>query len=226
MNEPLPELPPWRLRFEVLIRVLIFYSIFSFYAEVDFAKEDTSSGFWLWSERLVAIIFTIEYFLRWSWSKHGWKWPFTFYAIIDLLAILPFYTGFFLKPHHLGIIRSFRVLRLLKLTRYSMALDRFLDSFKRIRDELAIITVFLMIVIFLGATLLYEFEHPIQPDKITCLSDATWLCFITISTIGYGDIYPVTWPGRIIVMIVCILGLGVFGSFVSLLGSSLVNKKP
>lgn len=211
------------LKFEIFIRVLIFYSIFSFYAEVDFAHDDVR-GFWLWSERVVAVLFTIEYFLRWSWSKHGWKWPFTFYAVVDLLAILPFYVGFFVQPHHLGAIRSFRVLRLLKLTRYSIALDRFLESFRRIKDELAIIVVFLMIVVFLGATLLYEFEHPVQPDKIACLSDATWLCFITISTIGYGDIFPITWPGRIVVMVVCVLGLGVFGSFVSLLGSSLTNK--
>jgi len=222
------DLPPWRRWFEVFIRFLIFYSIFSFYAEVDFAKEDTSSGFWLWSERVVAIIFTIEYILRWSWSPHGWKWPFTFYAVVDLLAILPFYIGFFVPSHHLGVIRSLRVLRLLKLTRYSLALDRFLDSFRRVKDELTIIMVFLMIVVFLGATLLYEFEHPVQPEKISCLADATWLCFITIATIGYGDIYPMTWPGRIIVMIVCVLGLGIFGSFVSLLGSSVIcrDKKP
>lgn len=220
------ELPPWRRWFEVFIRLLIFYSIFSFYAEVDFAKEDSSNGFWLWSERVVAIIFTIEYILRWSWSPHGWKWPFTFYAVVDLLAILPFYIGFFVPSNHLGVIRSLRVLRLLKLTRYSLALDRFLDSFRRVKDELTIIMVFLMIVVFLGATLLYEFEHPVQPDKITSLADATWLCFITIATIGYGDIYPMTWPGRIIVMIVCVLGLGIFGSFVSLLGSSVISKKP
>lgn len=217
-------LPSWRGKFEVFIRCLIFYSIFSFYAEVDFAKQTHSQGFWLWSERVVAVLFTLEYFLRWRWSKHGLWWPLTFYSLVDLAAILPFYIGFFVDVEHLGIIRSLRILRLLKLSKYHLAVDRLWVSFKAIKDELAVLGLFLMMVVFFGSTLIYEFENPAQPEKISSLADATWLCFITIATVGYGDVAPITWPGRIVVMIVCVLGLGAFGSFVSLLGSSLLKK--
>lgn len=225
MDQQFADLPPWRRHFEVFIRVLIFYSIFSYFAEVDFAKDRHSQGFWLWSERLVAVLFTVEYFLRWSWSKHGWRWPFTFYALIDLAAVLPFYLGFFVDAQHLGVIRSLRVLRLLKMARYHSALDKVLASFSKVKDELTVVGVAVIILILFSSTLMYEFEHAAQPDKFSSLSDSVWWCFVTLTTIGYGDLCPVTWPGRLTAIVTMLFGVGLFGIFVSLIGGALAASR-
>ncbi len=221
MDNP-PALPLWRLWFERFIKLLIIYSIVSFYIEFDFAKTPHSVGFWLWNERAIAVIFTIEYFLRWHWSKHGWRWPFTFYAVIDLAAIIPFYLGFFVEIETLGAIRALRILRMMKFTRYHTALDHVIAAYVRVHNELMVLSGAILVLILFASVAIYHCEHDAQPDKFGSLSDSVWWCFVTITTIGYGDLVPLTWPGRIVAIITALLGMALFGTFVSIIGGSFI----
>src|SRR2546421_4367292 len=98
---------------ELFVQVLIFYSLLMYFLELEFTISERSVGFWLWSERIVATLFTIEYITRWVVSR-SWLYPLRPMALVDLVAILPFYVGFFVDLRSLRLVRTLRVLRLFK----------------------------------------------------------------------------------------------------------------
>ncbi len=117
---------------EVFIQSVIFYSLAMYFVELEFAhSNNTRQGFpfFLWSERVVAAIFTVEYLVRWLFSKNRLRYPFQPMSIIDLLAVLPFYVGFMVDMRVLRLIRTLRILRLFKFYRYNDALRSFVVSF-------------------------------------------------------------------------------------------------
>src|SRR5262245_49852229 len=93
---------------ELFIVALILYSVITHFIEIEYVRSDASFGFWLWSERVVAAIFTVEYVIRWRASR-SWLYPFRPMAIVDLVAVLPFYIGFFVDLRSLRLIRLLRV---------------------------------------------------------------------------------------------------------------------
>jgi voltage-gated potassium channel len=126
------------IEIESFFQFVIFYSLATFFVELEFFKSENSlvgPRFFLWSERLVASIFTVEYALRWIRSKN-WRYPITFTAIVDLLAVLPFYVGFLVDLRVLRLIRTLRMLRLFKLHRYNTALRSFVASIRNAGDQL------------------------------------------------------------------------------------------
>src|SRR5665213_1165639 len=121
------DLPPWRRWFEICIQVLIFYSILCYYFEIEMTGGSPSKGWWVVNEQVVAILFTLEYLFRWAVSHDRRGHPFRAMAVIDLLAILPFYLSFLVDFRVLRLVRTLRVLRLLKLYRYNAALQHVLS---------------------------------------------------------------------------------------------------
>src|SRR5262245_60614066 len=105
-------------RLELFIQVVIAYSLIMYFLEVEVTDSHRSTGFWLWSERVVAAIFTVEYAARWLASR-SWRYPLSPMALIDLGAILPFYVGFLVDLRTLRLIRTLRTLRIFKATRYT-----------------------------------------------------------------------------------------------------------
>lgn len=211
---------------EIFIQVIIFYSLGTYFVELEFAGTENSKEGWqffLWSERIVAVIFTIEYFVRWYFSKNRLKYPITPMAIVDLVAVLPFYVGFMVDLRILRLIRTLRILRLLKFYRYNEALRSFVISFNSIRRELQVIGVAIIFLVFLSATVEYEFEREAQPEMFARYSDAIWWSIITLTTVGYGDMFPVTMGGRVTAVLTLIMGLGIFGTFLSLVGSAFME---
>lgn len=211
---------------ESLIQLVIFYSLAMYFVELEFTHAENSVEglqFFLWSERIVAAIFTVEYFVRWMLSSHKLRYPFQPMAIADLIAILPFYIGFMVDMRSLRLVRTLRVLRVFKLYRYNEALKSFVISFNKIKSELQIIGVAIFFLIFLSSTLEYEFERNAQPEMFARYSDAVWWSFITLTTVGYGDKYPITMGGRIVATITLTVGLGIFGTFLSLIGSAFIS---
>src|SRR2546428_563915 len=134
MPPPEPSFSPLRRRLELLIQALILYSIATHFVEVEIVRSERSTGFWLWSERVVATLFTIEYLVRWGLSR-SWLYPFRPMAIVDFLAVLPFYVGFLVDLRSLRLIRTLRVLRLFKLYRYNTALQNIGSAFHRARNQ-------------------------------------------------------------------------------------------
>lgn len=221
---PLQKLVWW---LEIFIQVVIFYSIGTYFLELQFAgTENSREGvfFFLWSERIVAGIFTIEYFVRWTTCKcKWWKYPFQGMAVVDLMAVLPFYVGFFVDLRMLRLVRTLRILRLMKIYRYNTAMQSFIKSYQSIKSELMILMIVITILVFFSATATFEFERHAQPEVFAKYSDAIWWSVVTLTTVGYGDKYPITEAGRITAIITLVFGLGIFGTFLSLIGSAFIN---
>lgn len=166
-------------------------------------------------------IFTIEYILRiWSCTEdpryrapQGSRLRFavTPLAIVDLIAVLPFYLPFVLADlRFIRAIRLFRLFRILKLAHYSRALQTFDDVLRLKKDELGLMLFTMIILLITSAGLMYEAEHAAQPEAFASIPDAMWWGIVTLATVGYGDIYPVTPWGRLIGSVVVILGIGLF----------------
>lgn len=182
-----------------------------------------SHSMFLWMERLVAVIFTVEYCLRWAddaSDEYGWHYPHSMLGIIDLVSILPFWIGFFSPLSWLHLIRTFRVFRLLKFFRYSRSLQLVALGFYRAVPALKPL-VFSQLVIGLFCTVfIHEVESVAQPDKFGSLFDSAYFTMVTVATVGYGDLTPITILGRLITMFTFVTALAIFAGILGVLGSS------
>ncbi len=162
----------------------------------------------------VIAIFVIDYAIRWITSdfilKKGWKsffiYPFTTTALIDFFSLLPF---FFDLSNGFKALKLLRFTRLIKITKYSPNAQRIAKVFQKEKKMLMSIFGFALFFIFVSALLLFQIEHAAQPENFKTFFDALWWAFATLSTVGYGDIYPITDLGRVISMCVSALGLGI-----------------
>ena len=215
--------------FESIVQLVILYSIVAYYVEAEMLEEGSVAAlavFFQWNERIVGAFFTLEYLFRWKHSKNPRRYPFTLLAIIDMLAVLPFFVAITVNMRSLRLVRTFRilfVLRLFKLYRYNIALQNVMHGFRKVKDELAVVGFVVVIMVMFSAVAMHEFEHEVQPDKFAHLSDAVWWSFVTLTTVGYGDLYPMTAGGRVIAVITMTVGIGIFGTFISLIGSSFLS---
>lgn len=167
------------------------------------------------------IIFLIEYLLRiwsciesrqfphWFWGRV--KFIFSFWGIVDLLAIAPFFLTAFVTDF--GVIRMLRLLRILRLFRMS----KFFHAFRIIRkvilgkqEELLLSFSFIIFLVLFSSSLMYYLEHTVQPKVFSSIPAALWWGVNTMTTVGYGDIYPITIPGKILGSLVAISGISLF----------------
>lgn len=166
-------------------------------------------------EVFTIIIFSIEYTLR-IWTSpikyQGEKLPhlkyvFSFYGLIDLLAILPFYISYFGFGVDLRVLRAIRMMRILKISHYNSALQ---DLFDAIYDErktfISAIYIF-GVALLISSSLIYYAEYQSQPEAFRSIPDAIWWSIITLTTVGYGDVSPVTLLGKTIGAITALMGV-------------------
>jgi len=154
------------------------------------------------------------------------KFIFSFYGIVDLLAIIPFYLPFIFNfdLRVLRILRLFRFIRVFKLGRFN-------DSFKTIKDVLVstkndlLMTVFIAFVLLLiSSTLMYYVESDVQPEKFKSILHAFWWAIATLTTVGYGDVYPVTGAGKILSSIIALIGIGFIALPTGILSSAFIER--
>ena len=212
-----------RRSLEVFVQLLIVYSVATLFIELEVTEHGPSKGFWLWSERVVAVLFTIEYAARWIGSR-SFLYPLRPMAVIDLVAVLPFYAGFFVGSSSLRMVRTLRVLRILKFHRYGDSLPSFYRAFYHIRQELGVTAIVGLVMGGCTAVAIFETEHDAQPEVFARVSDGVWYVLVTVTTVGYGDKVPVTHAGKIVGAVVMLSGLVLFGTFVSLVGSAFVEE--
>ncbi|MGD9721350.1 MAG: ion transporter [Pirellulales bacterium] len=213
-------------RFEIASQLLVVYSIVVFYVESELTAPGAArlaSGFWLWNERAVIGLFCLEYLWRWYFSSDRRRYPFTFLALVDMLAIAPSLIGLAVNARSLKLLRMLPLLWMFKLYRYHRALQVVVQSFRNVRHELAVVGFAVGMVALFSATAIHEFERDAQPEKFGRLSDGLWWALVTLTTVGYGDLYPVTGWGRLVAAITMVVGIGILGTFISLIGSSLVT---
>ena len=211
------------------IYVLIWASIVGLFVELSTgshnSKESGMAAF-LWIERFTAVVFMFEYFFRIlediknpnSTIDIGHKYyVLSVMGIIDLISWLPFVIGFFVPVAILGWIRAFRVLRILKLFRYSRTLQLFALAIYKVLWLLKAVGLTILCFGLLGSALIYEAEHAAQPDKFDGMFSTLYFMMTAATTVGFGDMYPITTAGKIVVM-TCIY-IPVIGSFAALIGS-------
>jgi len=187
-------------------------------------------------EIISVMIFSIEYVLRiWTCTEnpkyHHWfigriKYVFSFIALVDFFAILPFYLPF-IKSLDLRFIRAFRLFRLFrifKLGRYSKALSTVGDVLKERKEELSVTFTVVVILLILSSSVMFYVEHESQPDVFTSIPATFWWAVATLTTVGYGDIYPVTILGKILGGVIAILGIGMFALPTGILGAGFVER--
>ena len=176
-------------------------------------------AFWAFEVFSVAV-FTAEYVLRlWSCTADPryahpvfgrLRYTVRPMSLIDLLAILPAYVPRgWVDLRFLRVLRLMRILRVLKLGRYSDALGVLGRVVASRRGELGVMLMVLAVLLVLSAGLMYHAEHDAQPDRFGSMPAALWWAVITLTTIGYGDVYPVTPLGRLIGGVIAVAGVGI-----------------
>jgi voltage-gated potassium channel len=180
-------------------------------------------------------VFTLEYLARvWSATadpsgkfRHPLlgrlRYMVTPMAIMDLLAILPFFLRAFLGFDS-RILRIFRLMRLLKLIRYSPALTIIGAVIVAQRKALVAALLIIVCALLFSATILFAVEHEAQPDKFSSIPAAMWWALATLSTVGYGDVLPITVWGRIFGAMTMILGIGMLALPTGVIASGFANE--
>ena len=177
------------------------------------------------------VIFSVEYLIRlWIINlnpdfrgpiRGRLKYVLSPMALIDLASILPFYLPIAVSVdlRMLRILRLFRVFRLLKMARYVESLNTLHRVFRAKRAELSITLLMILILLVLASSAMYVAETGAQPDKFPNIPAALWWGVITLTTIGYGDIYPITTVGKIIGGFIAFMGIGLFALPAGILAS-------
>ncbi len=192
--------------------------------------------YFFWFEIISVAIFTFEYVLR-IWScvenpnnhknnishvKTRIRYGISFSAIIDLLAILPFYFMMFglFGNADMRFLRSFRLLRIFKLTRYSAAFDVLNTVFKENLRAFGAAFFVLLVVMLLAASGMYYFENDAQPKEFSSILAAMWWAFTTLTTVGYGDVTPITGGGKAFGALITVVGVGMVALPTGILASA------
>jgi voltage-gated potassium channel len=147
-------------------------------------------------------------------------------GLIDLFSVLPYYLPLFF-PHNLlflRILRLFRLFRIFKLIRYSDSLRIIGSAVSRIKSELVSTLIVTSIILIISANLMFIIENEAQPDAFTDMGQALWWAVATLTTVGYGDIFPVTMAGKIISSFMALLGIGIVAIPSGLLASAFMKE--
>jgi voltage-gated potassium channel len=145
-------------------------------------------------------------------------------ALIDLLAIAPALVATRVDLRFLRVARLARVLRVLKLARYSQSIGLIARVVRRKRDDLLIALGLFSILLVVASALMYFAEHEAQPKAFSSIPAAMWWAVVTMTTLGYGDVYPVTVAGRVLAGVTALLGIAAFAFPTSILGAGFLSE--
>jgi voltage-gated potassium channel len=208
--------------FNAFIIILILLNVIAVMLETVPSIYEPYKQFFHYFDTVSVAIFTVEYLLRvWSCnhdekyrhSIHGRiRYMFSLGALIDLIAILPFYLhtiiGFDLRI--LRILRLLRFLRLFRLTSYMKSTRMIINVFKSTKNELLLSLILTLFLIIISSCLIYFCEHLVQPLKFSSIPGTMWWSVVTLTTVGYGDMYPITVAGKILTSVILMAGVALF----------------
>lgn len=144
---------------------------------------------------------------------------------MDLVSILPFLLSLGMGTEALRSLRLLRLFRLLKLARYNGAMLRYYRALVIAREELVLFGAASLVLLYLSGVGIYQFEHEVQPEAFASVFDGLWWALCTLTTVGYGDVYPVTAMGRAFTFVILMVGLAVVAVPVGLLASALTQAR-
>lgn len=222
-------------RFDIFILSLIFLNVTAvILVSVQSLEEQYSSLFTAFEIFSVAV-FTVEYLARF-WScvtdqrfqrplAGRLRFAITAMAIVDLLAVLPFYIGLFgIDLRFIRSLRLLRIVRVAKVGRYLNALQLLSRVLRDKREELVLTLGMMILLLIISSCLMFYVENPVQPESFPDIPHTMWWAIATFTTVGYGDIYPVTGLGKLLAGFVAILGIGLFALPTGILGAGFVEQ--
>lgn len=210
---------------ELGIQALIVLSLIAFSLETLPNLSPEMSIALYFFEVVTVIIFSIEYLTRLWLAPNRLKFAFSFFGIVDLLAILPFFLSIGLDLRSIRIVRLFRLTRLFKLARYNKAIQRFHRAILIAREEILLFVSAATILLYLGAVGIYYCESEAQPEEFGSVFHCLWWSVVTLTTVGYGDVYPVTVGGRVFTAGLLFVGLGIVAVPTGIISSALVRAR-
>lgn len=189
--------------------------------------------YFTWFENFSIVVFTIEYLLRFwcikesisghtTWRQR-WEWITSPSALIDLIAIAPAYLNFFVTID-LRFLRVLRLFRLLKLTRYFASMRILLVVISKEKGSFQAVIFILIIMIVTASSGIYLVENHAQPEEFESIPKAMWWAVVTLTTVGYGDVTPITNAGKILGAVITILGVGLAALPAGILATGLANE--
>jgi len=221
--------------FQIFIITLIAINVLVVIIETEESVLDEYGYLFTPFEVFSIIIFTAEYVGRVIVCKLNPKYQNSKYSVIrfvitpmmliDLAAILPFFLPFVVADtRFIRIIRLLRLFRLFKLARYSDPMQTLGNVFKSKISDLAVAFFILFIALILASSLMYYAEHEAQPESFSSIPSSMWWGVITLTTIGYGDVYPITVVGKVIGAGVAILGIAVYAIPTGIMASAFTEE--
>ena len=223
-------------RLAIALMILIVANALAVMLETVKFLEQRHSSIFYGFEVFSVMIFSVEYLLRlWVATldpryrtpiKGRLRYMVSPMALIDLAAILPFYLplAVTIDLRVLRLLRLFRLFRLFKMTRYVESLRTFHRVFVAKKEELLITALMIFILLVFASSAMYAAENEAQPDKFPNIPETLWWGVVTLTTIGYGDVYPVTSVGKIIGGVIAFLGIGLFALPAGILASGFTEE--
>ena len=174
-------------------------------------------------DRVFTIIFIIELIVRILVVPKPLKYLTSFFGVVDLLAVLPSLVG--INSKGLRIVRLIRIIKLLRNERANRAIARLNKAVQEVRNELAVFSFIAFLVLYLAAVGIYYCENAAQPEVFSSIPASMWWALATLTTVGYGDAYPITAAGKMFAGVVILVGLGIVAIPTGLFASALTKIK-
>ncbi|MEP5253619.1 MAG: ion transporter [Winogradskyella arenosi] len=210
-------------RFAYFIQFLIIVSVITFSIETLPNLKPQTRVILNAIEVFSVLVFTLEYVARIYVADKKLKFVFSFFGLIDFLAILPFYLALGVDLRSLRLLRMFRLFRLFKLVRYNKAMLHFAKAMKMAKEQIILFMVITLMLIYFSAVGIYYFENEAQPEHFSSIFSSLWWSIVTLTTVGYGDVYPVTIGGRVFTFFILLIGLGIVAIPTGIISSSLTK---
>lgn len=222
--------------FDIFIITLILTNVVVIILESVKSLSSNYQLFFRLFEIISVIIFTIEYILR-LWSCNAGnrfkgkiigrlKYAISPLALIDLFAILPFYIPMIIPIdlRFLRVIRLVRIFRIFKFGRYFESLQMLSRVLRKKKEELLITVFVVILLLIIASSLIYEFENEAQPEVFANIPGSMWWAVVTLTTVGYGDVYPITTIGKVLSAMIAFLGVGLFALPAGILSSGMISE--
>ena len=218
--------------FDKFIYLLIIANVVAMILESHVSIRDVYGDLFRIFESISIYIFSFEYIYRIRLAymdkrmRGVAKYVFSTFGLIDLISILPFYLNQFVKVdgRFLRILRLFRLTRIFKLGRESSSLKLFIKALKGVKNELRFTLFLSALAILFSASAIYYLENEAQPDKFSSITESIWWATVSLATVGYGDVYPITAGGKIFASIISLIGIGIVAIPTGIISASFVEE--
>ena len=219
-------------RLDAFIYSLIIANIFAMILESHSFMKDRFGHIFSYFELISILIFTVEYFYRVfnSYKENKLKgvffYVFSFFGIIDFISILPFYIKQFvlIDGRFFRILRLFRLSRIFKLGRDSKSLKLFIKALSAVKNELKFTFFLSLLCILFSASAIYFLENEAQPEVFSSITASLWWATVSLATVGYGDVVPMTVWGKVFAGFISLIGIGVVAIPTGIISASFVEE--